>query len=614
MVRGKLFILLVLGLIMSLSVSCAETTTSTPVVTTSKPSITTSQMSTPSQTTTNPAPGSTSAVPAAPTTALPPTTAAANWWDKLGQPQYGGTITIRANSLQPAFDNSQWSASVMLDYWFEKLWQNSWTVDRNIWPFTLGWTPNEYYMSSLAESWEIPDNQTVIFHLRQGVKFQNKPPVNGREFTSDDVIYHFDRLMGTGSGFTTPNPQFASWVAAVSKATAIDKYTVMIKFKAPVADPINGLSNAAQTFEAREVADQKLIGDWKYAIGTGPWVLTDFVQGASMIMARNPDYWGNDERYPKNRLPYADNLKVLGIPDKATAQAAFRSGKIDILPDQDWQTAKLIKDASPNVQQAELPAGGSHLDLRCDHMPFKDIRVRTALQMAINLPAIAKTYYGGIVDGTPAGAVSPQFKGYAYTYADWPQSLKDEYSYNPAGAKKLMAEAGFPDGFNTNCLAPSNADINLLQIFKAEFADIGVTMDINVLDPTTQGSLVRAGKFDQMTANFIGFTAMTLFSPDMILKGAWSKSISSNFTHNNDPAFDAIIDKINAATDMAAYKQLCFQADKYIIEHHWRIYTFQTASFNMLQPNLHGYSGEADASSFGAGYLWARLWVDQGGK
>jgi len=465
-------------------------------------------------------------------------------------------------------------------------------------------------MSSLAESWEMPDVQTIIFHLRHGVKFQNKAPVNGREFTADDVVYHVDKLLGTGNGFTTPNIQFAPWVAAVAKATAVDKYTVSIKFKAPVADALNSVSNALQSIEAKEVVDQKLISNWKYAIGTGPWILTDFLQDASMTLAKNPDYWGFDERYPNNHLPYADTLKAVNIPDNATALAAFRTGQIDLLPDRDWQTAKTIKAGNPEIQQATLPASGKHIDLRCDMIPFKDIRVRTALQMAIDLPTIAKSYYGGTVDGTPAGVVSPEYKGYAYSYADWPQSLKDQYTFNPSKAKQLLAEAGFPNGFSTKVVAPTTADLNLLQIFKAEFADIGVNMDIQTLDYPSFLAIVRAGKFDQMAYHAIGFTALT-FSPDMCVKGLYSKTVSSNYTHNNDPTFDAMIDKLSAATDMNTYKHLSVQADQYIIEHHWRVLTFMTVTYNMWQPRLHGYSGEADANMFGAGYLWARLWVDQ---
>lgn len=156
--------------------------------------------------------------------------------------------------------------------------------------------------------------------------------------------------------------------------------------------------------------------DWKNVVGSSPWVLTDFVNGSKMEFSRNPDYWGYDERYPKNRLPYADKLIELAIPDPATSLAAMRSGQIDMWTDPmgslPWQQADTLSKSNPDINQVAQPKPSAVLLLRCDTKPFTDVNVRKALNMAINRPDIAKSYYGGLSDGKPCGLVGPTLTGW----------------------------------------------------------------------------------------------------------------------------------------------------------------------------------------------------------
>ena len=115
--------------------------------------------------------------------------------------------------------------------------------------------------------------------------------------------------------------------------------------------------------------------------------------------------------------------------------------------------------------------------------PFNDIRVREAMQMAIDLPTIAKTYYGGTARPCPSTLTSNYMTGWGFPYSQWPQDLKDQYAYNPTAAKQLLAAAGYPNGFNTDVVVDAAADMDLLQIVKSYFAAIGVNMDIRRWTP-----------------------------------------------------------------------------------------------------------------------------------
>ena len=199
--------------------------------------------------------------------------------------------------------------------WMESLATEDWTLDPSVFDPKILFRPNQYRKGYLAESWEFTDPSTFVVHLRKGIHWQNIPPVNGREFTADDVAYHYHRLFGLGSGLT-PSPEHATVPAYKNliSVTATDKYTVVFKWKTanPELIMVSLLAlNPSQVFEAREAVEKwGDLSDWHHAIGTGPFILKDFVSDNSATLIKNPNYWGYDERYPQNQLPYVDDDQV----------------------------------------------------------------------------------------------------------------------------------------------------------------------------------------------------------------------------------------------------------------------------------------------------------------
>ena len=592
-----LYLLLTAVLLVCAACTTSSSTTSTPTTTSTSPSAVITSTK------------ATTTAPAA-TTSAPTTTAAeSKWWDKFGEPKYGGTINYRVASLTPMWDVGDWRGNpTMLPY--ETLWRFDWTLDRSIWPFDFLFVPEEYHVGHLAESWEWVDPTTLKVNIRQGVKWQNKPPVNGRELTAQDIQFRYDRLLGTGSGFTQPEPMHIGRTGALDKATAIDKYTVEFKFKYPTALAIYTLleESAQNFFVAPEVVPPQgeALTDWKLAIGTGPWMVNEVVEGSSISYVRNPDYWHYDPRHPQNRLPYADELKLLCIPDLATALSAIRTGKIDIITSVPWEQAANLKRSNPEILQAALPMGGVSLEMRVDTPPFTDIRVRKALQMAIDRKALAKGIYGGTASGIPCGYVAPFLKGYAYSYDEWPQELKDEYGYNPERSRALLSEAGYPKGFSTNVVtAASGTDLDVLQAIKAYFKDIGVDMEIKVMAAPAFMALAQSKKYDQIIS---GNRSHADAAPHMVAGMRYSKN-AGNWNMNNDPAYDAIYEKIDKAKTVDELKSLIREADKYGIEQHWGISTFPVSIYTIYQPYLKGYSGEILGRN--PGWIFSHLWIDK---
>lgn len=576
--------------------SACKSTTSTPAQTSSTTVET--QVTTPVQTTS--------------VSTVSPTTQA-EWWDKFGTPQYGGTLTCRIDRLSLGLDpySGSWGAGGQYMYYSDFLWQGDWTLNRNTWDFSTTFTPQEYWVGSLAQSWAWTDPTTLTIHLRKDVYWQDKPPTNGREFTAYDVQEHYDRVMGKGN-YTKPSPLYAGRLGLWDTVTALDKYTVQFKFTYPSSQDFLSVTELAgqNCIEAPELVKmQGGFTDWHNAVGTGPWILTDYVDGTSVTFTKNPKYWGYDERYPENRLPYADQLKLVVIPDVATSLAALRSGKIDMVTGVNWQQAQNLAKTNPDLEQAKLPAPGPGPLMRVDKAPFNDIRVREALELAIDRKTIAKTHYGGTVDGTPCGVTSPAEKGWDYPYTEWPQSLKDQYAYNPTKAKELLAEAGYPNGFSTNILAAPTDDLELVQIVQSYFKNIGVDMEIKTMDPVTEMSVVMGKKFDQMYWD--GLACGRTFIPQMNISGTNSTDMA-NFGNVQDPNYDALYQKFLHSTDLAESKQLENEAVKYALEQHWVISICPTVTYTITQPYLKGYSGELVEEGRGSlSWLWARLWAAQ---
>jgi peptide/nickel transport system substrate-binding protein len=506
----------------------------------------------------------------------------------------------------------------------EKIVNDDWTLDPITFNYKINFRPNQYEAGILAESWEFTNPTTFVIHLRKGILWQNIPPVNGRELTADDIVFHYDRQFGLGDGFTQPSPYqatVAAWKSLLS-VTATDKYTVAFKWNVPNPEFITETQQGDGTFNDIEAPEAvKLWGDlndWHHAIGTGPFILTDFVSGSSATLVKNNNYWWHDERYPQNKIPYLDSIKMLIIPDQNTALAALRTGKIDIIDTASIQDAQAMQKTNPEIlKETVIPSHAFTIDPRNDVMPFKDIRVRKAMQMAIDLPTIAKTYYLGAASPDPCTLTSVLMTGWGFPYSQWPQALKDEYAYNPTAAKQLLAAAGYPNGFKTDIVADNSGDMDILQICKSYFTAVGIDMDIRGMDPTSWVNFVQIGhKNDALSMRS---SAGQLSNGYEYLRqlNRFQTGYSVNWVMVSDPVYDAFYPKALAATNIDDIKQVLKDANEYVAVQHFCISLLVAPLYSLYQPWLKGYA--APLTGVGAetgaiqhlGFYGARYWIDQ---
>jgi peptide/nickel transport system substrate-binding protein len=277
-----------------------------------------------------------------------------------------------------------------------------------------------------------------------------------------------------------------------------------------------------------------------------------------------------------------------------------------------------MQKTNPEILQVGVPQSvATPLNPRNDVKPFNDIRVREAMQMAIDLPDIASNYYGGTCSPDPSTLTSNYMTGWGFPYDQWPQNLKDEYAYNPTAAKELLAAAGYPNGFQTDIVASSDSDMELLQIIQSYFSAVGINMSIQIMDPASWTSFVRTShKEDQMSTRPVGSIGNTL--PPTQQFDFYLTNTPVNYCMVSDPVYDAFHTEAMAATSIDGIKQALRDANEYVAQQHFNITLLQPNNFCLYQPWLKGYNGQAQSiGEWGTvgtkycGFFAARFWINK---
>ena len=512
----------------------------------------------------------------------------------------------------------------------ERMGGGNWGLPRDQWSF-IGAVPNvPQYTGKLAESWEQPDATTIVLHIRRGVKWHDKEPMNGRELVADDVVFNFSRNLGLGEfAADGPSPQISVLgTLPIESITATDRYTVVFELKEPRLSALYHIigdiyGNQYPPEVIRQDGDAK---DWTKLVGTGPFMWTDWVQGTSLTYTKNPDYWGFDEKFPENRLPYVDEFKALIMPEEATRLAALRSGQLDVLGGpsafalSSGPATEGLERTNPELKQfAYQNRGQNSAAFKTLEPPFDDVRVRRAMQMALDLETVADTYFKGYADPTPRGVVGTANTGYAFPIAEWSDEIRGYYSYDPEGAERLLDEAGYPRGadgvrFKTVYNAhpsPAANDKGFVAIMIQFWDAIGVDVELEIVDGAAFGPMTAdASLYEGMLWFISGFNA-----PLPVTTVGWQATGAyNNATGHSASEYDAMIAAIGSAKTVEEERQLIQEADRYLIEKHLYLWGPIMPQVAVTQPWIVGYNGENRLGDVDNYSIFARLWIDHAMK
>jgi len=528
------------------------------------------------------------------------------------EPQYGGTLRVAfmgGGEAPPAWDPgiANWIVESFVSPIYEKPAIGD--VDtygprgNNEFHFAFDETVAlNTVIPHLAESWEITED-SIIYNVRKGIHFQNKPPVNGREMDAYDMALSLNRTLEVPR-FTTG---YWSWVDTI-KATG--KYTVEIKFK-----EFNGMwkfyvgMGYYTDVVPRELVEQELIEDWKNACGTGPFMIDDYVDGVAATYKRNPDYWGKSIIDGKEyQLPLIDNLEHYIMPDPAAYKAAMITGKVDIIqfPLDQTNFDDIVK-ASPEVKSYEFPyALTDCLHFRTDIPPTDDIRVRKALMYAINYSQLRELSTGRTTEWcsmVPLGWGPSQYT----PLEDIPRECQMYFEHNPEEAKKLLAEAGYPNGFQIQLMLPSYpVSQDRASVIAANWEAIGVKTELKVLERTVLDTTFYAKKHSPALMVIHGHGLPLAELQKRIAYGS-----SWNISCWEDPKAVGLLNGAFEERDQAKSDELVKELNMYWLDQAVEFRCPQEYCYRVWWPWLKNYAGACVTGYKDFGGVWSRIWIDE---
>jgi peptide/nickel transport system substrate-binding protein len=474
-------------------------------------------------------------------------------------PKKGGTLSLKL------WDPPHWDPHLTISYktHIPYTFTHSRLVKHRAGPAVVpGTFPLE---GDLAESWTQPSETTYVFKLRKGVRWQNKPPVNGRELTADDIVYSIERFR------TVKGNANAYMLSSLDKVEALDKYTVRFTLKETYAWFLDILANPmAVAIIPKECVEK--FGDLKKfeaTVGTGPWMLDSYRPNVGFTLVRNPNYFVPG-------LPHIEKIEAFVDEDKASRIAAFLAGKYDLgtefpgsIDRVDWvQIKDNLKQKRPNLKTAEFPANVmSHLYFRNDKAPFSDVRVRRAMSMAVDRKGIVDAVQEGV------GVMNPAVPAALKEWSIPPDQLGEGlqyFKYDPAAARKLLAEAGYPKGFPATIdftTYGANVLVDMAQLVLKYLKDVGIDAKLNTKEYGAYIATTFYGKYDSMA-----FGPQTPFlEPDNFLYGQYYPSETKNHGHINDPILADMLVRQRRTLDPAKRREVIYEVQRHIAKQQYYV-------------------------------------------
>jgi peptide/nickel transport system substrate-binding protein len=415
-----------------------------------------------------------------------------------------GVVAVAGFALAPAALAADLKIAVAadvtsIDPHFFNLFPNN-NIAEHIFDKLVQMDPDSRMIPGLATSWKTVDDKTWEFKLRKGVKF-----TDGSELTAEDVVFSIDRVPTIPN---SPGP-FSAYTKAIIAKEIVDAYTIRFKYAAPYPLAPNDLSTIY--IVSKKVATGASTEDFnsgKAAIGSGRYKLVKYSSGDRVELSRNDNYWGENSPW--------DKVTFKIIKNESARVAALLSGDVEAIEQPPTADLPRIKTdpkftVTSKISHRVIYFNFDHLARSSpfitnkagkplDKNPLLDPRVRRAISKAINRPAIADRVMEG--QAIPSGQlVSDKLFGNV-------PGLKAD-TFDPEGAKKLLAEAGYPDGFNITIHGPSGRYVNdekIVQAVAQMLARVGIAAKVETAPMAPYSA--RASK-QEFSFHMVGWGAST---------------------------------------------------------------------------------------------------------
>ncbi len=509
-------------------------------------------------------------------------------------PKHGGTFRVRGWDPR-GFDTHlerTYRTQTTTSFIYSRLFRHKTGPDVPIGQLNL--------QGDLVESWTQPDDVTYVFKLHEGVRWHDKPPVNGRELVADDVKYTLDRFV------TVPGNSRRQNLAMIDKVEVTNKYTVKVTLKQPYVWFLDQLAHPMSAAIFPREAVEKF-GDLKTpeaAIGTGPWVLEKYDPNVKATFVRHPNYF-------RTGLPYVDTIEWIVLSDTSTSQSAYRAGKLDFgwgfVTSVGYDELEQLKKQHPDwVYKPFLWDVVSRLTFRLDRkdLPFHDVRVRRAISLAYDRQGTLDALNEG--EGKMSPALPPALIDWALPVdklgpgAAW-------YEYNPGKAKKLLAQAGYAKGFKTTMeFTPQygTAHAEAAQLIVDMLGEVGIKI---TLVPKNYGYYIKKtirGDYPEMGYGLMGAG----LEPEVYIKNLYDPTSSTNSSRVNDPKMTELLHKQSTTQDVEQRREVFAEIQRYAADRAYYVYGAAARRIASWQPHVKNYNTNL---GFDYGGRMLEAWIDK---
>lgn len=411
-------------------------------------------------------------------------------------------------------------------------------------------TVPETIIGDLAESWETSlDGMSITFKLHRGVKWHD-----GMPFTADDVIYSLDKM-------NDPNySAISGWFPAYQRTEKIDEYTVVIHLKYPSAGFMLSLAQGESQIQALHLASADHQST-EFMVGTGPYILTEYLPQVHLKYKRNSDYWKKDQY--GNQLPYLDgliyyNTGTVAVNDMLIARRLDLRGPVTGATSLD--TYSYLKDGVPQLLwQRRDRYTGWIMVVNTTHPPLNDIRIRRALGLVLNEEDLIVGFSGDVMFGLPGtGILHPAFglpKEEVIRLMGWDKP----YEERVAEAQRLVAEAGYPDGFKLNILSGGGAADGPSLVFADVLHNyLKIDSEINSTGGVELTKRFTEGLFD------IHLYSMTARDPAQLID-TFGTNGYANYGKYSNIELDKILGELDHILDPVRRKEMIWEIDRILL-------------------------------------------------
>ncbi|MDR1508685.1 MAG: ABC transporter substrate-binding protein [Synergistaceae bacterium] len=408
----------------------------------------------------------------------------------------------------------------------------------NIYETLLKINEKNEIVPGLAVSYEQIDDVTYEFKLKKGVKFHD-----GGDFTAKDVVFTMTR------GANTPITQYIWGIVDTSGFEIIDDHTVRVRLKEPNSPFIAVITCSTAAILSEKYVTEAGDASGTHPIGTGPYRFVEWKKGVQITLERNEDYHGTK--------PQAGKIVVRTIPEASNRTIELESGGCDIAMDIQAADRARIED-TPGLRLVVKPGNAiRYVGFNTSKAPYDKVEIRRAISHAIDIEGIVESVLRGYGEVTK-GPISPNVMFY--------DNDAKMISYDAEKAKRMLGDAGFPQGFRTTIWCDERKEnVDIATILQAQLAEIGITADINVQE---FGAYINSAYAGDTDIYIMGWSSASP-DPDIVLYSVFysgNKGEGGNCSFLDDPKVDGLIERGRRTFDTTERTKIYKELQEYLLE------------------------------------------------